>query len=114
MAERNFLFVWVLVLLAIAAALVLSSCTKQETAEQKTTEQAAEETAPVEQSPAQIAGCMDSDGGDSSVKGKVTVGNTSYTDKCAEPFLVEYLCENGAVATQNFRCERGCDKGACE
>ena len=112
--QKNFLFIWVLVLLAIAAVLTLTlnGCAKQETAPAT---QPAAQAAPSQQSPALVAGCIDSDGGkDTTIKGKVTVGNTSYVDKCADPFMIEYYCENDQAVTQNFRCDSGCDKGACQ
>ena len=113
--QRNFLFIWVLVLLTAAAVLTLtlSGCAKQEAAPaQQTTQTSA---VPSQQNPASVAGCIDSDGGkDTTVKGKVTVGNTSNMDKCADPFAIEYYCNNGQIATQNFRCQNGCDNGACK
>jgi len=110
--QKNFLFVWILVMLAIAAVLTLtiSGCSKD------TTDITG---GPVANAPAAVqadaSGCVDSDGGkDTAVRGKVTAGNSSYMDKCADPFLVEYYCENGQAETQNFRCEKGCDSGACK
>jgi hypothetical protein len=113
--QRNFLFIWVLVLLTMAAVLTLtlSGCAKQEAAPAQQTTQP--EAAPSQQNPAPVAGCIDSDGGkDTTVRGKVSSGNTSYMDKCADPFAIEYYCDNGQVAVQNFRCEKGCDNGACK
>ena len=37
-----------------------------------------------------------------------------YTDKCLDQAtLLEYSCNNGAVAQQSIACENGCGNGAC-
>ncbi len=108
--QRNFLFLWILMLLSMALVLSLtftgcSGNTVSAPVQGKATS-ALGNSAPVQ------AGCSDSDNGiDQSVKGIVTVGGTGYADKCVGPFLVEYYCEDGKMTSKNIRCE--CSKGQC-
>ena len=114
--QKNFLFIWILVLLTIAVVLTLTfnGCSPVTTVQKsENTAAAANATIPQDLQP-QPQACIDSDAGkDTTIRGKVAVGNVSYMDKCSGPFLIEYYCENGNVVTQNFRCEKGCDNGAC-
>ncbi|MEM4336620.1 MAG: hypothetical protein QXG86_01300 [Candidatus Woesearchaeota archaeon] len=59
------------------------------------------------------SGCVDSDGINISIRGNVTANGKTYFDECAGPFLIEYICESGGLSNQNFRCEKGCNRGAC-
>ena len=117
--QRSFLFVWILVMLAMAAvlSLTISGCSSQgANTGAQTSAPATTPTGDVAAAAPQAgnSGCIDSDGGkDTTVRGKVTVGNMSFMDNCASPFVVEYYCENGQAENQNFRCEKECDKGAC-
>ena len=114
--QKNFLFIWVLVLLTIAIVLTLtfSGCAPVATVQNSENASAAANAAASQDLQPQVQACMDSDGGkDATVRGKVSLGNVSYMDKCSGPFLIEYYCENGNAVTQNFRCEKGCDNGAC-
>ncbi|MBW3023235.1 hypothetical protein KY308_03970 [Candidatus Woesearchaeota archaeon] len=114
--QKNFLFLWVLVLLTIAIVLSLtfSGCSSSEAPEVSEQPQVVAESQPETPATGKATSvlCSDSDGQDKLTKGRVTVGNISYVDKCASPFLIEYYCEDGAVANKIFRCE--CEGGACK
>ena len=110
--QRNFFFVWVIMLLAIAIVLTLtlSGCSGQKVGQ--------ESSVPVVGAATHIQGssqgCTDTDGGkELAAKGIAASGEMSYADKCAGGFLIEYYCEDGKITSQNFRCEKGCEKGAC-
>ncbi len=114
--QRNFLFVWVLVLLGIALVLSLTftGCsvkTPELPVEGKASGVLNEGTGSAEET-AVVANCEDSDNGlNKEVKGTVRVEGMRRMDKCFGPFLVEYYCEEGEIANQNFRCE--CSEGKC-
>ncbi len=67
--------------------------------------------------------CKDTDGGDNPVvKGTVTLGEYSVTDKCQNIVdeiggvrgrLTEYFCKAGDVDSKEYVCEGACGNGAC-
>ena len=104
--QRNFFFIWILVLLGVALVLTLTltGCS------------AKTESVPVEGKATNVlspdSGCADSDNGTNlEIKGIATFNGTSKDDECVGPFLVEYYCDNGKMANQNFKCN--CSKGKC-
>ena len=95
--------------IAIVLTLTMSGCSADNSSVKET-----ETPAQVESSTQITAQCTDSDlGKDTSLKGKVSLGNQSFLDKCVSNFVIEYYCEDGQALSQNFRCENNCDNGAC-
>ncbi len=61
--------------------------------------------------------CTDSDDGDKGkIKGTITLGSASYTDKCVGYDVVyEYYCKDNALQTKQITCPKGeaCKDGVC-
>jgi len=112
--QRNFFFIWILMLLGIAIALTLSlsGCSSVVKVNAPVESKATEVLNQAQ--PTQVqSSCSDSDSGiDPKVKGTVTAGEVKRTDTCLSPFLVEYYCDNGEIANKNIRCE--CSNGKCD
>ena len=111
--QRNFLFIWICVLLGIALALSLTfaGCAKEDIPmEGKATSILNDEQTekPDEQNP-----CIDSDGGiEIEVNGTVTTADgKTAKDECVSAFLIEYYCEDGDIRNKNVRCF--CRGGEC-
>jgi len=104
--QRNFFFIWILVLLgvAIVLTLTLTGCSGI--------------SAPVDGKATSVlsqpqADCTDSDGGiNKDVQGTVVSNGIKRTDLCYGPFVVEYYCDNGKLANVNVRCN--CSEGKCD
>jgi len=110
--ERNFLSIWIFVLLGLALVLLLlfSGCAKKE-------EIKSEEKKEISESIQTKGSCIDSDGINEKIKGSVRgsfENGSSYVfnDRCeGSIFLIEYYCDENTPINKNFRCE--CEKGAC-
>ncbi len=63
-----------------------------------------------------IKDCIDSDDGmNSSVKGTITSGNTTWQDYCiSSNSLQEGYCYLGDIKTTTMYCSGGCEEGACK
>ncbi len=67
--------------------------------------------------------CKETDNGDDPQhKGTVSVNGKTYEDHCvvpntlthmANPYLIEYYCENGNVKNKTYECDYGCENGVC-
>lgn len=120
--QRNFLFIWICVLLGIAIVLSLTfaGCSSKTPVEGKATsilnDNGANKYASDFSNTAKIVEdtpCVDTDNGiNKDVKGKVTNDGMERNDRCISSFLLEFYCdENGKTANQNIRCN--CSEGKC-
>ena len=112
--QRNYLIIWIAVLLSIALVLMLllSGCSRSSRVVVKPTPT----VAVIESGPS----CTDSESlPDIALKGIVSGSYANGTeflfeDACiSELYLVEYFCEGDHPANQNFICKTGCRLGRC-
>ncbi len=103
--QRNFLFIWILVLLglAIVLSLTFSGCSSGTSANSQNAE--SPPVAPAEGAATSVLGCTD-------INGTVSSEDETRKDMCIEPFFVDYYCENGKIENINKRCE--CENGKCK
>lgn len=107
--QRNFLFIWIIMLLGMALVLSLTftGCSSNIQVSSENKSQASSTTGN-----AVATGCSDTDGGqDQNVKGFITLNGETKDDTCIGPFLVEYYCDGDTIANKNIKCE--CSKGKC-
>ncbi len=62
--------------------------------------------------------CSDSDGLNPNTAGITIINSDGKTitrhDQCIANFVTEYYCEDCQLLSKNFRCENGCNEGACQ
>jgi hypothetical protein len=111
--QRNFLFLWILVLLSMALVLSLTFAGCSSSVKTVYTPASGQATSPAVAEQPKAIGCEDTDKGiDTTVDGEVVYNGETYRDKCVSPFIIEYYCENGNLASKNIRCE--CSRGICK
>ena len=58
--------------------------------------------------------CIDEDGLNFEIRGKVTKGDLVLVDKCKDlNTLIEYYCSNGEINQKEVTCTYGCEAGKC-
>ena len=106
--QRNYFFVWVIMLLGIALVLTLTvaSCSSK-----SGLQIGPSGNVPVEGRATNLL-CVDSDNGiNTAEKGNATYRGNLSKDECFGPYLVEYYCDSGKLANKNIKCN--CSKGKC-